>query len=85
MIPDVAKRADELKGLCLRYRVSRLELFGSAATGQYHRLADERFGLRGRVPGGGIWQKAMRTPTSGFWRSWSSFLEGLWTWLSARL
>ena len=35
MIPDVAKRADELKGLCLRYRVSRLELFGSAATGQY--------------------------------------------------
>ena len=38
MIPDVAKRADELKGLCLRYRVSRLELFGSSATGQ-HRLA----------------------------------------------
>ena len=36
MIPDVAKRADKLKGLCLRYRVSRLELFGSAATGQYH-------------------------------------------------
>ena len=36
MIPDVAKRDDELKGLCLRYRVSRLELFGSAATDQYH-------------------------------------------------
>ena len=36
MIPDVAKRDDELKGLCLRYRVSRLELFGSAATGQRH-------------------------------------------------
>ena len=36
MIPDVANKADELKGLCLRYRVSRLELFGSAATGHYH-------------------------------------------------
>ena len=36
MIPDVAERADELKGLCLRYRVSSLELFGSAATGQFH-------------------------------------------------
>jgi predicted nucleotidyltransferase len=36
MIPDVAERADELKGLCLRYRVSRLELFGSVATDQYH-------------------------------------------------
>ena len=36
MIPDVAERADELKGLWLRYRVSRLELFGSAATGQHH-------------------------------------------------
>ena len=36
MIPDVANRADELRGLCIRYGVSRLELFGSAATGQYH-------------------------------------------------
>ncbi len=36
MIPDVVKRADELKGLYLRYKVSKLELFGSAATGQYH-------------------------------------------------
>ncbi len=36
MIPDVANRADELRCLCLRYGVSRLELFGSAATGQYH-------------------------------------------------
>ena len=35
MIPDVSNRAEELKGLCHRYRVSRLELFGSAATGQY--------------------------------------------------
>ena len=35
MIPDVANRADELKDLCRRYRVSRLDLFGSAATGQY--------------------------------------------------
>ena len=35
MIPDVANRVDELKGLCSRYRVSRLELFGSAANGQY--------------------------------------------------
>ena len=35
MIPDVANRADELKDLCRRFRVSRLDLFGSAATGQY--------------------------------------------------
>ena len=35
MIPDVSNRSEELKGLCHRYRVSRLELFGSAATDQY--------------------------------------------------
>ena len=35
MIPDVANSADELNDLCRRFRVSRLELFGSAANGQY--------------------------------------------------
>ena len=31
MIPDVAERTDELHRLCVRYRVLRLGLFGSAA------------------------------------------------------
>ncbi len=35
MIPVVAERAGELERLCLRYNVSRLGLFGSAATGGY--------------------------------------------------
>ena len=32
MIPAVADRADELQRLCVRYRVLRLGLFGSATT-----------------------------------------------------
>lgn len=32
MIPAVAERTDELHQLCVRYRVLRLGLFGSAAT-----------------------------------------------------
>ena len=36
MIPAVAERSDELKPICLRYNVRRLDLFGSAATGAYH-------------------------------------------------
>ena len=39
MIPTVADRTDELKHLCLRYNVMRLDLFGSAATGE-HRPED---------------------------------------------
>ena len=39
MIPIVAERSAELESLCQRYSVSRLELFGSAATGKY-RSAD---------------------------------------------
>ncbi|MCY4354418.1 MAG: nucleotidyltransferase domain-containing protein [Truepera sp.] len=35
MIPVVAERADELKQLCLRYSVQRLDLFGSSVTGEY--------------------------------------------------
>ena len=35
MIPVIEERADELKGLCIRYGVHRLDLFGSASTGQY--------------------------------------------------
>ena len=35
MLPTVEEHADELKELCLRYGVDRLELFGSAATGQF--------------------------------------------------
>lgn len=36
MIATVEQRADELKSLCRRYDVERLELFGSAASGDYH-------------------------------------------------
>ena len=36
MIPTVAEHSDELKPICLRYSVQRLDLFGSAATGGYH-------------------------------------------------
>ena len=33
MIPIVEKRVGELEQLCVRYNVSRLDLFGSAVTG----------------------------------------------------
>ena len=39
MIPAVADRTDDLKRLCSRYHVQRLDLFGSAATGE-HRPED---------------------------------------------
>lgn len=35
MIPTVAERASELEQLCVHYRVQRLDLFGSAITGNY--------------------------------------------------
>ncbi len=35
MIPVIAEHAAELEQLCRRYRVRRLDLFGSAATGRY--------------------------------------------------
>ena len=35
MIPAVADRADDLKRLCLKYEVRRLDLFGSAAAGRH--------------------------------------------------
>lgn len=35
MIPAVMDRTDELKSLCRRHRVLRLDLFGSAATNLY--------------------------------------------------
>ena len=37
MIPIVEKRVGELQQLCIRYRILRLDLFGSAATGNHHR------------------------------------------------
>ena len=36
MIPIVEERVGELQQLCIRYRVLRLDLFGSAAAGNYH-------------------------------------------------
>ena len=35
MIPIVKKRVEELEQLCVRYNVSRLDLFGSAVTGEH--------------------------------------------------
>ena len=35
MIPIVEKRVGELEQLCVRYNVSRLDLFGSAVTGEH--------------------------------------------------
>ena len=36
MIAVIEERNAELKQLCLRHHVSRLDLFGSTATGRYH-------------------------------------------------
>lgn len=36
MIPTITERNDDLRRLCLRYGVQRLDLFGSAASGTYH-------------------------------------------------
>ena len=36
MIPAVAARTDDLQRICLRYHVLRLDLFGSAASGDHH-------------------------------------------------
>lgn len=35
MMADIETRRDELIALCRRFRVRRLEVFGSAATGQF--------------------------------------------------
>ena len=35
MLPTVEEHADELKQLCRRYGVNRLEIFGSAAFGEF--------------------------------------------------
>ncbi len=35
MLPTIEKNAEQLEELCLCYGVSRLELFGSAATGKF--------------------------------------------------
>lgn len=43
MIPTVADRTDELKSLCHRHGVLRLDLFGSAATGRHHEKSDLDF------------------------------------------
>ncbi len=43
MISIVEERVDELQQLCIRYRVLRLDLFGSAATGNHHGESDLDF------------------------------------------
>lgn len=41
MITDLALRRAELEALCRRYRVRRLEVFGSAATGEFRDAASD--------------------------------------------
>lgn len=41
MIAEIAERRDEIAGLCRRYGVRRLELFGSAATGAFDPLTSD--------------------------------------------
>lgn len=36
MIPEIARQSKALESLCRRFRVRRLELFGSAATGGFN-------------------------------------------------
>lgn len=36
MVPVVKERAQEIKVLCAKHRVKRLEIFGSAAKGDFH-------------------------------------------------
>jgi len=36
MIPVVERRDNELRSLCRRYHVQRLDLFGSSASGEHH-------------------------------------------------
>ena len=43
MISIVEERVGELQQLCIRYRVLRLDLFGSAATSNYHGESDLDF------------------------------------------
>ena len=43
MIPAIEERVDELKRVCMQYRVLRLDLFGSAITGNYHGESDLDF------------------------------------------
>ena len=35
MIPPIDEQADELRRLCVRYGVQRLDLFGSVSTGRH--------------------------------------------------
>ena len=43
MISVVSERTDDLKRLCLRYDVQRLDLFGSAASGIHQKGSDLDF------------------------------------------
>ena len=41
MIPAVEEKADDLKRLCIRYGVERLDLFGSASTDRYDSVVND--------------------------------------------
>ena len=78
MIPVVAERADELKQLCLRYSVQRLDLFGSAVTGEYRPEESDLDFVVGSSFSRSL-SAHMPTPTSACWKLWSSFSGGPWT------
>ena len=43
MIESIQKHLDEIKAICSRYSVKRLELFGSAVTGRFDNSSDIDF------------------------------------------
>ena len=81
MIPIVKERVVELQRLCVRYRVLRLELFGSAATDDDHRGESD---LDFRVEFQTLPPESMPTPSSGCWKPSNVSLDTVWTSLSTR-
>ena len=76
MIPIVAEHGAELESLCRRYNVLRLELFGSAATGEYHPTDSD---LDFLVESKSCPREVTPTPTSACWTRWTDFSKGPWT------
>lgn len=82
MIPNVKERVVELQRLCVRYRVLRLDLFGSAATDDDRRgESDLDFRVEFQtLPSG----ESMPTPSSGCWKPSNVSLDTVWISLSTR-
>ena len=82
MIAAISERAAELEKLCVQHHVQRLDLFGSAVTGDHRQGAsDLDFLVEFQpLPAGG----RMAMPISGCWRLWKRSSEILLTSLSTR-